>query len=66
MTHRIHITLTKEMHTALTRLSEEQGRPIAHLIRESISHLLLENDIPLQEVHPEWGGARANGNEQQG
>lgn len=65
MTHRIHITLTKEMHSALIHLSEDQGRPMAHLIRESIAYLLLENDILLREVHPEWGGARANGNEQQ-
>ncbi|HZD11829.1 MAG TPA: ribbon-helix-helix protein, CopG family [Candidatus Binatia bacterium] len=65
MTRRTHVTLTDEMHEALTRLAKEQGRPVAHLIRESIADLLQRDGVALDDVHPEWGGPRSNGGDAQ-
>lgn len=58
MTRRTNITLTKEMHHALEKLSKERGVPIAYIMREAVAAYLERSRIRVQNIHPDWGGRR--------
>jgi hypothetical protein len=55
---RTTISLTRDMHTALSKLSGENGVPIAYIIREGVATYLREKGIEIKDVHPGWGGRR--------